>query len=96
MQYKLVERMFIILPFMHSEDVNDCDTSVKLIQQNIEYAQSRNYNEDVISQLKGLKKSALSFLDMLMTYGRFPHRNMPLGRKNTPAEDDFFASSKIS
>ena len=39
MQYRLVERMFIILPFMHSEDFNDCELSVKLIEQNIQYAQ---------------------------------------------------------
>ena len=31
-QYKLVERMFIILPFMHSEEIKDCEMSVTLIQ----------------------------------------------------------------
>jgi uncharacterized protein (DUF924 family) len=30
-QYKLVERMFIILPFMHSEQIKDCEMSVTLI-----------------------------------------------------------------
>ena len=30
-QYKLVERMFIILPFMHSEEIKDCEMSVTLI-----------------------------------------------------------------
>ena len=31
-KYKLVERMFIILPFMHSEDHKDCQKSVLLIE----------------------------------------------------------------
>ena len=49
MKYTLVERMFIILPFMHSENVEDCEMSVKLIQQNIDIAQQREYNDDVVN-----------------------------------------------
>jgi len=38
-RYKLVERLFILLPFMHSENISDCDISIHLIRQNIEYAE---------------------------------------------------------
>lgn len=73
-QYKLVERMFIILPFMHSEDIKDCEMSVTLIQQIIEYAEERHIDE-VVKQLSGLKKSAEQFLMILKVFKRFPHRN---------------------
>jgi uncharacterized protein (DUF924 family) len=39
-KYKLVERLFILLPFMHSENEQDCEMSVKLIKTNIEYAEA--------------------------------------------------------
>jgi uncharacterized protein (DUF924 family) len=38
-QYRLVERLFIILPLMHSERIEDCEMSLALIQGNIEYAE---------------------------------------------------------
>ena len=50
--------MFIILPFMHSEDSSDCEKSVLLIDQNIKFAQDNEYDKDLVNQLKGLKKSA--------------------------------------
>ena len=73
-RYKLIERIFIILPFMHSEEVSDCEQSVTLIQSAIEYAEERHY-ESVVGQLKNLQKSAQAFLQILKTFGRFPHRN---------------------
>ena len=52
-KYKLIERLFIILPFMHSEEVADCERSVSLIQQSIDYADENHY-DDVVRQLKNL------------------------------------------
>lgn len=31
-RYKLVERLFILLPFMHSENLADCEMSITLIK----------------------------------------------------------------
>ena len=56
--YQLVERLFIILPYMHSENVEDCEKSIKLIGQNIKFAEDNNYEKDMVKQLKGLKTSA--------------------------------------
>ena len=41
-KYKLIERLFILFPFMHSENLADCEMSIKLIKINIEYAETRH------------------------------------------------------
>jgi uncharacterized protein (DUF924 family) len=38
-RYKLVERLFIVFPFMHSEDIQNCQKSIQYMQQNIDYAE---------------------------------------------------------
>lgn len=73
-KYKLMERLFILFPFMHSENKSDCELSVRLIKMNIQYSESKNLTE-VTKQFNGLLRCAQQFLDMLNYYGRFPHRN---------------------
>jgi uncharacterized protein (DUF924 family) len=34
--------------------------------------------------------------DIIVRFGRFPHRNEALGRQTTPAEQDFLASGGFS
>ncbi|MEP3226091.1 MAG: DUF924 family protein [Parasphingorhabdus sp.] len=65
------QRMFIYMPFMHSEDLEDQTRSLGLftalgVEDNIKYAKA---HRDVIAQ-----------------YGRFPHRNAVLGRETRPEE----------
>lgn len=38
-QYKLIERLFIVMPFVHSEKLADCELSVQLFDQLIEEAE---------------------------------------------------------
>ena len=42
---------------MHSENVQDCETSVHYIGVLIDYASDKHY-DDVVKELEGLKKSA--------------------------------------
>jgi len=56
-KYKLVERLFILFPFMHSENLSDCELSVKLIKMNIEYSEQKHLDE-VTNKFKGLLNSA--------------------------------------
>ena len=42
---------------MHSENVQDCETSVHYIGVLIDYANDKHY-DDVVKELEGLKKSA--------------------------------------
>ena len=93
-KYKLIERLFILFPFMHSENLQDCEMSIKLIKMNIEYSEQRHYDQ-VTKQFNGLLKSAEQFVLILKCFGRFPHRNHFLGRKNTPEEEKYLSDGKL-
>jgi len=67
------ERMFLYMPFMHSEDIVDQDRCVELFasssQESARYAERHR--------------------DIVRRFGRFPHRNALLGRPSTSAELEF-------
>jgi uncharacterized protein (DUF924 family) len=73
-----VERSFVYLPFMHSEIRSDQQQSVSLFRQ---LAQERPYLNSV--------SYALRHQEIIERFGRFPHRNVVLGRVSTPAEVEF-------
>ena len=65
------ERLFLYLPFEHSEELADQELSVHLHEQlgNAEWT-----------------RYALAHRDLVARFGRFPHRNAALGRASTPEE----------
>jgi len=67
-------RLFVYLPFEHSEVLSDQDKSVELI------AGLRNTELD---------RYAKAHRDIIERFGRFPHRNEVLGRTSTPDEIAF-------
>jgi uncharacterized protein (DUF924 family) len=67
-------RPFFYLPFMHSELLADQDRSVRLYEA-FGDAERSEY--------------ATSHRDIIVKFGRFPHRNHALGRDTTPAEQEF-------
>ncbi|NMG41004.1 DUF924 family protein [Chelativorans sp. ZYF759] len=71
------EKSFIYMPFMHSEILADQERCVDLFR--------------ALSNEEGLKY-AIDHRDVVAKYGRFPHRNKPLGRESTPAELEFLES----
>ena len=73
-----VERMFVYLPFMHSEDLTHQQQSIVLFQQ---LAQQRDYLDSVAY--------AIRHKEIIERFGRFPHRNAILGRLSTPEEVEF-------
>jgi len=75
-----VERVFLYLPFEHSEDLADQDLSVRLFA-----ALSAE------SQLSKAVGAAERHRVVIRRFGRFPHRNAALGRISTPAEVAYLA-----
>ena len=71
------ERLFFYLPFEHSEAMADQDRCCALFRA--------LGNAD---QLHWAELHA----DIIRRFGRFPHRNAPLGRATTPAETAFLDS----
>lgn len=68
------ERIFLYMPFMHSEDIADQDRCVALFtaspsEEQLRYAEMHR--------------------DIIRRFGRFPHRNALLGRASTPEEEEF-------
>ena len=68
------QHMFLYMPFMHSEQMDDQMRCIELFttngpQQNVGFAWKHQ--------------------DIIKRFGRFPHRNAALGRVNTPEEQAF-------
>lgn len=70
-------RVFLYLPFEHSENLADQDEAVRLCEERTEDPRFLDF--------------AHRHRDVIQTYGRFPHRNAVLGRANTPAEEEYLA-----
>lgn len=68
-----VKRRFIYLPFEHSENLDNQQVSVELFG-GMQYDDPMGY------------EYAMRHLRVIEQFGRFPHRNMILGRESTPAE----------
>jgi uncharacterized protein (DUF924 family) len=68
------ERQFLYMPFMHSEDPDDQDRCVELMDEigNAEAADFARRHKLIVDR-----------------FGRFPHRNEVLGRESTDEELEF-------
>lgn len=74
------QRVFLYLPFEHSEKIEDQDRSVALFE-----ALGDEYT----------LKYAIEHRDVIVQFGRFPHRNAILGRKSTPDEIKFLEETNF-
>jgi uncharacterized protein (DUF924 family) len=72
------QRVFVYLPFEHSEDLENQRLSVELFHRLAE----ETGQEDLLIY-------AVRHLKIIERFGRFPHRNEILGRRTTPEEADF-------
>ncbi|MGE3724802.1 MAG: DUF924 family protein [Candidatus Sericytochromatia bacterium] len=79
-------RLFVYLPFEHSEALEDQDQAVSCLQALQAQAPS------------GLEGAIDSFVDyafkhreVIQRFGRFPHRNARLGRPSSPEEMNFLS-----
>jgi uncharacterized protein (DUF924 family) len=81
-----IERVFFYMPLQHAESrkvqQKSCDIYNKLAE-----AVSPTYKEtfETIAQFAELHR------DIIERFGRFPHRNALLGRRNTADEDEFLS-----
>ena len=71
-------QVFFYLPFEHAEDLADQDRSVALCE-----AMKAETGDE------GFLKWAIGHRDVIVRFGRFPHRNRALGRATTAEEQAF-------
>lgn len=73
-----LQRWFLYIPFMHSENLKHQRQSVELFRQLRDVAETAS-----------AFPYAVKHLEVIERFGRFPHRNPILGRVSTPAEIEF-------
>ena len=73
-----VERMFIYLPFEHSEHLPDQDLCLRLMKELSGFRETRE-----------LHVWAEKHLVIVRRFGHFPHRNAALGRESSAEETEF-------
>lgn len=83
-QLALIHRVFYYLPLEHSEALEDQDLSVQKYQAMLRTASVENRQK-----LKGFVDYADLHRDIIVRFGRFPHRNAVLGRSSTPEELEY-------
>jgi len=72
-------KVFLYMPFMHSESIEDQNQSVALFENAV---------------LKDNVRFAVHHRDIVSRFGRFPHRNAILGRQSSQAEIDYLHSKE--
>jgi uncharacterized protein (DUF924 family) len=73
-----VQRWFVYLPFEHSEDLVDQERAIALFEQ-------LRHHPASLSTIN----YAYRHWEVIRRFGRFPHRNVILGRPSTPEEQAF-------
>lgn len=77
----LLQRIFLYLPFQHSEILKDQVLSIQLFD---------SLGEEKVFHF--IQDAARRHLGIVERFGRFPHRNAALDRKSTKEEEQFLAN----
>ena len=83
----LYRAMFLFMPLMHSEEVDDQRMMIKIYGQLRDSAKARNLGCHPFFEM-GYNMAA-RHLEIVERFGRFPHRNPILGRQTTVQEAEF-------
>ncbi len=76
-----VEKIFSLMPFEHSENIDDQKFSVAKFTE-----LSESVAEEWKESMKSYRQFALDHMEIVRDFGRFPHRNKVLGRASTTEE----------
>jgi uncharacterized protein (DUF924 family) len=81
-----IQRVFFFMPLQHAESRKVQEKSVEIFQR-LAKAVSPTYREtfETVAHFAELHH------DIIQQFGRFPHRNKVLNRKNTPEEEEYLA-----
>jgi uncharacterized protein (DUF924 family) len=86
-ELRLVERAFFYLPLMHAEDrevARLSELTFSALSEEVAAASNKD--------LPDFRQHARKHADIVLEFGRYPHRNELLGRTSTPEEEAFLAS----
>ena len=86
-----VEKMFALMPYQHSEDINDQKLGKSILEKLIQ-------SESDLKEKNILKKALFhqnNHLKVIENFGRFPKRNDVLGRESTEEEIDYIDENDL-
>lgn len=86
-----IQRVFFYMPLQHAESRKVQEKSVAIFER-LATAVSPTYSETFMT----VAHFAELHRDIIEQFGRFPHRNAVLGRKNTPEEEQYLAGDAPS
>jgi uncharacterized protein (DUF924 family) len=84
-----VPRMFFYLPFEHSENLADQRRSIALF-----FGMVRDFDDPAL--IERIRFAVLRHAEIVERFGRFPHRNVALGRTTSPEEARFLTEPRSS
>jgi uncharacterized protein (DUF924 family) len=76
-----VEKTFSLMPFEHSENIDDQNFSVEKFTELAE-----TVAEEWRDNMNFYRQYAIDHMEIVKEFGRFPHHNKVLGRESTPEE----------
>ena len=79
---------FIVSPLLHSEALADQDAALALIDR------AKEKWTESIKMLNGSRSFVENHRDVIVKFGRFPHRNEAMGRKTSEAEERWLNSTE--
>lgn len=81
-----IERVFYLMPLQHAEDLQAQERGILEFQRLVHEAapEQRSFYDDVLT-------FARIHHDLVVQFGRFPHRNAALGRANSAAETAYLS-----
>lgn len=87
-ELSIPERLFLYHPFHHSESLEDQDFGIQLVSKMLGACQDE-WEEHISESLDFFK----GHREVIARFGRFPHRNVVLGRTSTSEELDFLKTA---
>jgi len=88
-ELSLIERAFFYMPLMHSESREMQSTSVRAFKMlvDLSFPEARATYENFFEY-------AVHHYEIIERFGRFPHRNIIIGRQSTTEEEEFLQKSQ--
>ncbi len=83
-ELNLIQRLFFYMPLEHSENLNDQKLCLMLMKQLVQEAMDNQHQ--YVGALEQAFNYAQQHYDIILNFGRFPHRNEILERESTQEE----------
>lgn len=88
-----LRKNWLVMPLMHAENLESQEMAFAALKQCLAEARDDGDEETVKEGEKALEPAG-KHLDIVKKFGRFPHRNECLGRKNTEEETEWLKTGE--